>query len=234
VQFSGGEPLNRLADITAIVQDFKGVDFWIYTSGYHLTNDKAAQLKKAGLTGITISLDHWVPELHDSFRGKKGSFEWVEKAAKHTVANNLILCLSLCATNDFISQENLSNYIELAKNLNASFIQILEPKAVGHYAGKNVSLSEEKIRLLEHFYKKINFDQQYKNYPTIIYHGFYSRRVGCSGAGKDYLYVDMDGFAHDCPFCQKKIFNVLHGDVEEQLTRMRTLGCNVFNSVKNK
>ena len=234
VQFSGGEPLNRLADITDIVQDFTGIDFWIYTSGYHLTNDKAAQLKKAGLTGITISLDHWLPELHDSFRGKKGSFEWVEKAAQHTVANNLILCLSLCATNEFISQENLSNYIELAKNLNASFIQILEPKAVGHYAGKNVSLSEEKIRLLEHFYEKINFNRLYKNYPTIIYHGFYSRRVGCSGAGKDYLYVDMDGFAHDCPFCQKKIFNVLQGDVEEQLTRMRTLGCNVFNSVKIK
>jgi len=234
VQFSGGEPLNRLADITDIVQDFTGIDFWIYTSGYHLTNDKAAQLKKAGLTGITISLDHWLPELHDSFRGKKGSFKWVEKAAQHTVANNLILCLSLCATNEFISQENLFNYIELAKNLNASFIQILEPKAVGHYAGKNVSLSEEKIRLLEHFYEKINFNRLYKNYPTIIYHGFYSRRVGCSGAGKDYLYVDMDGFAHDCPFCQKKIFNVLQGDVEEQLTRMRTLGCNVFNSVKIK
>lgn len=232
VQFSGGEPLNRLEDITDIIPYFTDIDFWIYTSGYHLTNEKATQLKKAGLTGVTISLDHWVPALHDTFRGRKGSYEWVEKAAENTAANNLVLCLSLCATNDFISLENLYNYLETAKHLKASFVQILEPKAVGHYAGKNVTLSKEKVDLLEEFYKNINFNPRFKKYPTVIYHGFYSRRLGCSGAGKDYLYVDMDGFAHDCPFCQKKIFNVLEGDIKKQVEMMRTFGCSVFNLSK--
>jgi MoaA/NifB/PqqE/SkfB family radical SAM enzyme len=230
VQLSGGEPLNRLSDITEIIPLFRDIDFWLYTSGYHLTVEKAHQLKKAGLTGITISLDDWRPSVHDSFRGKPGSFDWVEKAAKNTVENNLALCLSLCATNDFISTENLYHYIELAKNLNASFVQILEPKPVGHYAGKKVTLTDEKIDLLEGFYKDINFNTAFKAYPTVIYHGFYSRRLGCSGGGKDYLYVDMDGYAHDCPFCQKKLFNVLEGDLEKQVERMKTFGCNVFKS----
>jgi len=232
VQFSGGEPLNRLEDITDIIPHFTDIDFWIYTSGYHLTNEKAMQLKKAGLTGVTVSLDHWIPELHDTFRGRIGSYAWVEKAAENSVANNLVLCLSLCATNDFVTLENLYNYIELAKKLNASFVQLLEPKAVGHYAGKKVTLSKEQIDLLEEFYKNINFNPRFKHYPSVIYHGFYSRRLGCSGAGKDYLYVDMDGFAHDCPFCQKKIFNVLHGNIEKQVEMMRTSGCNVFNLCK--
>lgn len=232
VQLSGGEPLNRLDDLLDIMPKLKGIDFWMYTSGYHLTYEKATQLKKAGLTGVTISLDHWVPELHDQFRGKNGSYGWVEKAAHNTVSNDLSLCLSLCATNDFISEKNLYQYIHLAKRLKASFVQILEPKAVGHYAGKTVLLSDLKIKLLEAFYKNVNFNADFIEYPTVIYHGFYSRRLGCSGAGKDYLYVDTDGYAHDCPFCQKKIFNVLNGDIETHIESMKTSGCNVFNLCK--
>lgn len=232
VQITGGEPLNRLNDITEIIPHFIDIDFWIYTSGYHLTNEKAIQLKKAGLTGVTISLDHWIPSLHDEFRGKKGSFGWAVKAAENTVANNLVLCFSLCAIKDFISVENLYNYLELAKNSGASFIQILEPQAVGHYAGKDVTLPKEKTDLLDEFYKNVNFNPRFKNYPSVVYHGFYSRRLGCSGAGKDYLYVDMNGFAHDCPFCQKKIFNVLQGDIKTGIETMRTSGCSVFNLQK--
>ena len=232
VQLTGGEPLNRLNDITEIIPHFIDIDFWIYTSGYHLTYEKALKLKTAGLTGVTISLDHWVPALHDKFRGKIGSYEWVEKAAKNTVTNNLALCLSLCATKDFITPDNLYNYLELAKNLRASFIQILEPKAVGHYAGKEVILPKEKTDLLDAFYQNINFNPYFKNYPSVVYHGFYSRRSGCSGAGKDYLYVDMNGFAHDCPFCQKKMFNVLQGNIKTGIETMRATGCSVFNSHK--
>ncbi|TDH21628.1 radical SAM protein [Segetibacter sp. 3557_3] len=229
VQVSGGEPLNRLADINAIVPKFKDVDFWIYTSGYQLTDEKAKQFKKAGVTGITVSLDHWTPSLHDTFRGKNGAFDWVEKAAVNTVNNGLVLCLSLCATNDFISDENLDGYIRLAKKLKASFVQILEPKAVGHYAGKGVLLSQENIALLEAFYKRVNFDPLYKHYPSVMYHGFYSRLLGCSGAGKDYLYVDMDGNVHDCPFCQRKVFNVLTDDIAANVENMKTGTCTFYN-----
>ncbi len=230
IQITGGEPLNRLEDIKAILPKFKDVDFWIYTSGYQLTFEKASQLKAAGVTGITISLDHWVPALHDAFRGKKGSFDWIEKASKNTVANGLVLCFSLCATNEFISPENLYHYIELARKLKASFVQILEPKAVGHYAGKDVLLSKEKTDILEAFYQQVNFDPLFTDYPSIMYHGFYSRRLGCSGAGKDYLYVDMDGNAHDCPFCHRKTFNVLKDNIVRQIQLMKSGGCQFYNS----
>lgn len=230
VQITGGEPLNRFNEIIEILPLFSGIDFWIYTSGYHLTDGKARLLKKTGLTGVTISLDHWIPELHDAFRGKQGSFKWVEKAANNIIANKLALCLSICATNNFISEDNLYQYLELAKKLNASFVQILEPKAVGHYAGKDVMLSTSNIEILDVFYKNVNFNSKYLDYPSVVYHGFYSRRLGCSGAGKDYLYVDMDGWVHDCPFCQKKIFNALTGEITKQVEAMRTFGCSVFNS----
>ena len=230
VQLSGGEPLNRFGDILYILQHIKkGTEVWLYTSGYHFTKERAAILKHEGLTGITISLDHWIPELHNKFRGKNNAFEWAEKAAANARANNLVVCLSLCTTKDFITQNNLAQYAELAKEWGASFIQLLEPKAVGHYAGKDVFVSDEQIKLLEDSFIKYNYNKTYKSYPLIVYHGFYSRRIACGGSGNHYVYVDTDGDVHNCPFCQRKVFSALHDDIEENLRAMALGGCNVFN-----
>jgi MoaA/NifB/PqqE/SkfB family radical SAM enzyme len=230
VQLSGGEPLNRFSDIIYILQNIKkGTEVWLYTSGYHFTEERAAILKSEGLTGITVSLDHWIPELHNNFRGKHNAFEWAEKAVANARANKLVVCLSLCATKEFITQNNLAQYAELAKHWGVSFIQLLEARAVGHYADKNVFVSNEQIQLLEDFFTTYNYDKAYSTYPLIIYHGFYSRRVSCGGGGKHYVYVDTDGDVHNCPFCRRKIFSALHDDIKENLRLMSKNSCSVFN-----
>ena len=235
VQLSGGEPLNRLDDIIYLLKNIKKeTKVWLYTSGYHLTEERATLLKRHGLTGIIVSLDHWIPELHNKFRGMKNAFEWAEKAVANARKKNLVVCLSLCATKEFISKNNLSRYAELAKSWGISFIQVLEPRAVGHYAEKDVHLSESQIAALEDFYITYNYNKDYVNYPSILYHGFYSRRIGCAGGGKYFLYVDTDGDVHNCTFCRHKLFSALHDPIEENLNNMLNTGCSAFiNSCKN-
>ena len=230
VQLSGGEPLNRFADIVYILQNIKkGTEVWLYTSGYHFTDERAAILKREGLTGITVSLDHWAPELHNNFRGRRNAFEWAEKAVASAKANDLVVCLSLCATKEFITQNNLVQYVELAKQWGVSFIQLLEPRSVGHYAGKDVFVGAEEVQLLEDFFMEYNYNKGYTQYPLIVYHGFYSRHVGCGGGGRHYVYVDTDGDVHNCPFCQHKIFSALRDDIKHNLRLMTMNGCSVFN-----
>ena len=235
VQLSGGEPLNRLDDIIYLLQNIKkGTEVWLYTSGYHFTEERAALLKQEGLTGIIVSLDHWIPELHNTFRGKKNAFEWAEKAVANARKKNLVVCLSLCATKEFISTNNLSQYAELAKRWGISFIQVLEPRAVGHYAEKDVYLSETKISALEDFYTTYNYNKAYVDYPSILYHGFYSRRIGCAGGGKHFVYIDTDGDVHNCTFCRRKLFSALHDPIEKNISLMMNSGCNAYmNSPKN-
>ena len=108
-------------------------------------------------------------------------------------------------------------YAELAKQWGVSFIQLLEPKSVGHYAGKDVYLSKEKISVLEDFYTTYNYNKAYVNYPTIVYHGFYSRRIGCGAGGKHYVYIDTDGDVHNCPFCREKYFLPCDEPIEENM-----------------
>ena len=231
VQLSGGEPLNRLPDIYYLLDNAPaGIDYWLYTTGYSLTPEKAQLLKQHGLTGITISLDHCNEEEHNSFRGVKDAYKRALKAVGYATAAGLIVCFSLCATKEFVSEENLLQYAELAKKYKVSFIQILEPKAVGHFAGKDVTLQPHHQKKLEQFTDTFNYNVGYKSYPSVVYHEYNSRRFGCSGSGTDYVYADTDGDIHNCPFCQRKLFSAFDEELPDLLKQMKTKGCAAFSS----
>ena len=213
IMLSGGEPMVRINDIYRMLENaLPGTDFWIITSGIGLNNHHAQKLKEHGLTGVMVSLDHHAKELHDHFRGYSGAFDAVIEAV--TAANHakLVTTLSLCATKAFTTIENIEQYMELAKSLGVSFVQLIEPKPKGRYAEKDVLLDENKIALLDETYLKYNNEREYKDYPIINYLGYHQRRVGCFGAGDRFFYIDTDGDAHICPFCEKKVINNLTGD----------------------
>jgi MoaA/NifB/PqqE/SkfB family radical SAM enzyme len=231
VQLSGGEPLNRFNDILFLLDHApKGIDFWLYTTGYSLSTEKAKLLKQHGLTGITISLDHYIEQKHNDFRGVKDSYEKALLAVKYAREAGLVICFSICATREFVSTENLVNYTALAKRLGVAFIQILEPKAVGHYAGKDVALAPAHQKTLEDFFTTYNYDPAYIDYPTIAYHSYMSRNFGCSGSADDYVYADTDGDIHNCPFCQRKLFSALDEKLPDLIHQMKTKGCTAFSS----
>lgn len=235
VQLSGGEPLNRLADVFYLLDNApKGIDFWLYTTGYSLTANKASLLKKHGLTGITISLDHCDEEKHNRFRGVSDAYKRALQATVYSKNAGLLVCYSLCATREFITSENLLSYAALARQHGVSFIQILEPKAVGHYQGKDVQLQPTHQLELEEFTDLLNYNPAYATYPTVVYHDYNKRRFGCSGSGADYVYADTDGDIHNCPFCQKKLFSAFDDDLPDLLQQMKTNGCSTisFCSIK--
>ncbi len=229
IHLTGGEPLIKpklLFELLGASQPT--TNFWINTSGYKLTNESAKDLKNAGLTGLFISLDHFDEEVHNDFRKYKDAYYWAVNGARNAVANNLVVALSLCVLEDFISIENLITYMELAKDLGVPFVQFLEPKDVGHYDGKQVSLSNEKIKILETFYEKMNFSDDYLDFPIINYHGYYQRRQGCYAGGNRSMYVDTDGNLNACPFCHTNSGNLLDDSFESQLEAMTKIGCPTY------
>ncbi|NOR74268.1 MAG: radical SAM protein, partial [Draconibacterium sp.] len=135
VQLSGGEPLSRFNDLISIIHEAsQRIDFWLLTSGFGLTKEKAQALKEAGLKGVNISLDHWDETAHNDFRNNKKSFEWVLKAIENCRKAGIMVSLSLCATREFTTKENLSLYLDLAKQGGVHFVRILEPRKVGNFS----------------------------------------------------------------------------------------------------
>ena len=229
ILLTGGEPMLRLDDILALCgAAHPGTDYWIATSGQGLDAGAAARLAEGGLAGVSLSMDHIEPERHDTFRGRSGSFRQVLRAARSVREANLVLCLSLCATREFVSRQNLDRYARLAAELGAGFIQILDPRAVGRYEGRKVALSPEQVALLDDFTLTLNKDPASSHLPVVIYHGYYQRRLGCYGAGRRFLFVNSAGEVHACPFCPTSAGSCLDGPLDEVLERVGQFGCQVY------
>ncbi len=229
IQLSGGEPLERFNDLTALIRFAqKGVDIWLLTSGFGLTTEYALILKKAGLTGVDISLDHWEEAEHNRSRNSPKSFYWAKEAVKNCKMAGLATTLSLCAFRTFVTYKNLVKYADLAKDWGANFIRILEPRQAGRFTGLDIALEKEQTDLLEMFFLEMNSSDKFIDFPVITYPGYHQRRTGCLGAGNRYLYIDSIGEIHACPFCQQSAGNAVSGRFEEAVSLLKKYGCQKF------
>lgn len=234
IELSGGEPLNRLEDLLTILRecDDRASDLWILTSGYGLTRERAGLLKEAGLTGASISVDHWDAAAHDTFRGVKGTHERARMAVQHAREAGLVTAMSLVPLRSFCNMEDLLRYADLAKAWGVHFIRLVEPRAVGHFADKEVELDEPHHDVLDEFVRVLHRDRRYRDHPVVDHYASYQRNVGCSGSGKRFVYVDTDGQIHACPFCQKPCGSVLEKPLDELYANLEEAGgCHVHRTV---
>ena len=209
IHFSGGEPMVRIKDLLEVISYASAKsECWVLTSGFNLTHENARLLKIAGTKGVLISIDHYIEELHNVFRGNNQSFQMAVNGVKNAKANGLVVALTVCATKAFLNGGHLLPYIEFAYKLGVQFVQVLEPRSVGHYEGKDVSYEEEQITVLEESFKMVNHDPAYSHYPTMMYHGYHQRRIGCF-AGSRSVYIDSAGDVHACPFCHTSSYNII-------------------------
>lgn len=207
--FSGGEPMTRFKDLLELFKYSKGKsECWVVTSGFNCTYENTKLLKEAGCKGVVVSIDHYIPELHNIFRGHIEAFNHATNAVRAVKQAGLVTAMSVCATKAFIDGGHLMPYMQFAKDLGVHFVQILEPRSIGHYEGQNVLLQEKHIKTLEGFFKQMNHSKEYNNYPILLYHGYHQRRVGCF-AGSRSVYIDSAGDVHSCPFCHTKSFNII-------------------------
>ena len=207
--FSGGEPMVRLKDLLDVIQyASRKSSCWVATSGFNLTRENAVALKKAGCKGVIISIDHYIPEMHNLFRHHPDSFRQATAGVEAAKNAGLVTCLSVCTTKQFIDGKHLLPYMYFARKLGVQFVQALEPKDVGNYHGKDVLLHESHIQLLEQTFLEVNYSGRYKDFPTMLYHGYHQKRIGCF-AGSRSIYIDSVGDVHACPFCHTRSYNIL-------------------------
>jgi len=229
IQFSGGEPLSRFDDMICLMK-YGGIenDYWINTSGFGLTSDKARIMKKNGMTGAIISLDDWDETRHNNFRQNNLSFHWVREAARNCNEAGIIVCLSVCPVREFVSDENLNRLYLLAKEMGVGFIRIFEPRKAGRFSGKDILLNEQQIDTIHRFTISRNTDPAYKTYPIVQFSGHYQRKSGCLGAGNRYIYIDSIGNIHACPFCRKPAGSILTKTIDDGIAGVRETGCQAF------
>ena len=232
IQFGGGEPMNRLADLLTLLKGAKKTsDFAIYTSGYKLNRENALALKSAGLTSILLSIDHYQAEQHNAFRRNDKAFSWAMEAAKSAINAKLVLTFVVCVTREFCKREHLLNYMHFANENGAAFVQFMEPRSIGNYEGKDVMLRTHELDILDAFFLEVNTKESHHHLPILVYPGYQQRSIGCVGAGSKYLYIDTDGYINSCPFCRNKKTHILDVQHEKSIAELRTEGCELVENL---
>ena len=231
IQFGGGEPLLRKGDLIKLIQEArKTMDCWLLTSGFGLTADVAMELKNAGLTGASISLDHWDGDEHNRFRHHPESFSWVRDAVKNCREAGILVTLAFCATRQFVTRENVMQYLELAKEWGAGFVKILEARQTGRFRGQDIMLLPSQVDLLTSVYLDSCLNPAFRDYPIVMYPGFDQRQTGCLGAGNRYMYIDSKGEIHSCPFCHGSVGNAVSDPLTESINKLRIQGCRIIHT----
>lgn len=231
IQIGGGEPMLRSRDLTKLMELAKGkIDFWLSTSGYGFTLEKAWDLKVAGLTGAAISLDHWDEDTHNRFRKHPEAFRWAIEAVENCKKCGIVPNLTLCVSRELANEEQLMRYVNLAKNLGVPFVRLLEPRKVGNYQDRDILLDKTQTKAVEDFFLKMNSSRHMRSYPIIQYPGYHQRKLGCYGGGNRYLFIDSLGNYHSCPFCRSDAGNIKEMSLAEAIPKIRELGCQAFKS----
>ncbi len=110
--FTGGDPLMRddVVDIVSYAYD-KGFRTAIAFSGTDkATKSKLEELRDAGIARIAISIDGSNPEVHDGFRGVKGTFEMSMRIIENAKEVGLPFQI-----NTTVTKENIDDLPNIAK-----------------------------------------------------------------------------------------------------------------------
>jgi MoaA/NifB/PqqE/SkfB family radical SAM enzyme len=202
--YSGGEPLNRYADLLSLIKRYhKTCNQWVYTSGYNLSEKKAQELAKAGLNGVSISLDHHSEQFHNLFRGNEKSYDWVKKSVENCMQAGLLVSINTCITKEYLKADGVTEIVKLAEQWGVPIVNILEPRAVGHFANKDVEYTIAEKQKVEQQVLNLGLELG-SNSPTVLYPAMLRSAMPCGG-GRSYLLLDSDGTLRPCPFCKTPI-----------------------------
>jgi MoaA/NifB/PqqE/SkfB family radical SAM enzyme len=145
----------------------------ISTNGYLFDEEKAKKCAELGVDTVNFSLDSGIPELHDAFRKKKGSFA--------RVVNGIGLCKKYkikVIINNVTHKGNLytDGYRELLEFCEREKIMIntLLAKGVGNFKDKDAMLDEQDFEAYKKIVAPYNWVQRHLNFN-------YGKQFGCPG-----------------------------------------------------
>jgi len=244
--FSGGEPLTRkdLFDIAMRCKEL-GIVTYLSTNGLYVKTSNAEKILDT-FDYIGISIDG-SPEVHDTFRGLKGSFEESMKAVdllnsygktkvgiRFTITkdtyDDLRFIFELAEAHNIpkiyishlvYSGRGLDNLeMDLSKEQRIEAVEYILDKAFEyHENGRDIEIVTGNMEMdAILFYNR--FREKYPEHADEMLRRL--KAWGGNSAGRKLLNIDSEGFVKPDPFFPVKIGNILHQDFSDIWTNKPT------------
>ena len=142
----GGEPFVR-RDWDKVIEacNPKKNHIIISSNGYLFNDQVAKKCAKIGVDTINFSLDNGIPELHDLFRKKQGSFERVINAVSLCRKYGIKVLLNTVVHKHNLYTTGLKRLIDFAEK-EKILVHILLAKAIGNFKNNDSMLDDEDLK----------------------------------------------------------------------------------------
>ena len=220
----GGEPLLRFARLTALLEELRGLEVWVNSTGHSATPEKIARLKELEVTGIMSSIHSVSPGKHDAFTGVKGSFDTALEFLSQCRKAGMLTGFNTVLSDQEIMDGEIDNIMALAQEHKCDYIQLIHPKICGRWGKEKFdsSLHEKAVKIACEAQKKYNSSRK-KNAPILTAQVFEEspEMLGCTAGGIDRFYVGCSGEVQPCEFVNISFGNLCHEPFSAIYERMR-------------
>jgi len=225
VGITGGEPLLR-KDLEDIIASIDGRSMPImFTTGFELTSGRVRRLKEAGLEIPVISLDHYLPEVHDKGRGREGMHEAALTAIRLFQEHGFYVAVSFVPDRRLVDdREAIFKTIDFFRDLGINDMRLTSPILSGHLTARPEELlTRENVKTIWEIQKKCT---NTRGYPGVFAYDFFEsdQYYGC-GAGFNYMFVDSQGNVCPCDFTMLTFGNILERSIKEIWGKMNQEFC---------
>lgn len=217
----GGEPMFRYDRFLRMVKHVSDETcLWMFTTGYGVTDERAAELKRNGLFGVWVSLDHHLPERHNRLRGHAEAFDNAVRAVESFKKAGVYTCLSLVPPEDFLETENFKKYYDMARDMGVAEIRVMEVKPSGREACKGVVPHSP---VLENLQQDLHKDPKYRDYPPLSGLSTWLEKdpaFGCQ-CRFEYLFITAAGDVQPCEVSEISFGNITEEEFPVIYDRIR-------------
>lgn len=221
----GGEPLLRLPRLLDLLRSIDDrSELWLNTTGEGLTPETIAQLKAARLFGLMISVHSPAAGTHDALTGIAGSFGTACAAARNCREAGLVVALNSVLSEEEILGGGLGRLMDLARDLDADFVQLIHPKPAGMWLGRKEHM-QRAPEVIDHIRRSHrDYNARLDGHPCLVSQVLEEaeNRLGCTAGGVDRFYLNAGGEVQPCEFLNISFGNVRGESFKAILERMRS------------
>jgi len=219
IGFTGGEPLLN-KDIVEIADDIsKDCAVKLFTTGCTLSRDLASDLKNAGVFSVSVSMDHWTEEKHDTGRGYKGAFKEALKAIDIFKDLNMDVGVSAVLSREMIRNDQAEDFLHflISLGVNEAWLSEVKPTVEAFWDENLVICEEDRLKLV-----KLQDRYNKEGKITVNYLGHFEGKecFGCN-AGHKMVYVDAFGDVSPCVFTPMRFGNVRQESIGDIFAGMK-------------
>ena len=219
--FTGGEPLlNR--DIVRITERASAdCTVKLFTTGCTLTPELAADLRRAGMLYVSVSLDHWEEEKHDRSRNYEGAYRAALSALEVFRNAGMHVSVSAVLSREMIRNNETERLVDFLAGLGVheAWLSEVKPSTPVGWNEEYVITDEDRLTLVR-LQDRLNREGRI----TVNYLGHFEGRehFGCT-CGDKMVYVDAFGEVGPCVFVPLSHGNVMQEPLATIYERMRSV-----------